>query len=126
MATYLKLRSDVEIAVRLELSDPTTYSTTPDGTDAHWDRTTMLFWFNKGVQDIRRKRPESNLDDMDVIDFVEYTVANHTADAYSILADNYFNLIVNFICWKLLSQDNVDEHSATKSDRYQSVYYGGI
>jgi len=126
MSTYLKLRSDVEVAVRLELSDPTDYGTTPDGSDAHWDRGTILFWFNKGIQDIRRKRPESNLSDVDVINFITYTVANHTNDSYSILADNYYNLIVNYICWKLLAQDNVDEHSATKSDRYQSVYFGGI
>ena len=126
MAQYLKLRSDVEVAVRLELSDPTDYNAMPDGSDARWNRDTMLFWFNKGIQDIRRKRPESKLDDLDIIEFTEYTITDHTEDNPSILRDNYFNLIVNYICWKLLSQDNVDEYSAVKASKYQASYYGGI
>ena len=47
MTTYLKLRSDIEVEVRYNLTDPNDYSTYPDGSDAEWDRATMIFWFNK-------------------------------------------------------------------------------
>jgi len=126
MATYLKLRSDIEVEVRLNLTDPTDYDTTPDGSDAHWDRASMLFWFNKGVVDIRRKRPQSKLDCRDTIPYVAYSVTKHTADSYTILDETYANMIVNFICWKMLSQDDVDEYSSIKAKEYRSQYYGGI
>lgn len=126
MTTYLKLRSDVEVEVRYNLTDPTDYGTTPDGSDAHWDRDAMIFWFNKGIVDIRKKRPESKLCGRDTIAYDAYTVAKHTADSDSILPDTYGNMIVNFMCWKMLDQDNVDEYSAANAQKYKAQYFGGI
>jgi len=126
VATYLKLRSDIEVAVRDALTDPTDYSGTPDGTDARWNRETLLYWFNSGVKDVRRKRPEAKYNGRELIDFREFTVALHTADGLTLLEENLFNLIVNYICWRLLEQDNVDEHSARKAAQFQAAYYGGI
>ena len=126
MATYLKLRSDIEVEVRYNLTDPTDYGSTPDGSDARWDRASVLFWFNKGVVDIRRKRPQSKLSGRYVIPYLAYSVTKHTADSYTILEDTYSNMIVNFMCWKMLAEDDVDEHSATRAKEFRAQYYGGI
>jgi len=123
---YLKLRSDVEIDVRYQLADPNDYDTYPDASDSGWDRDTIIFWFNKGIQDIRRKRPESKLNGRSEITYVPYTTVKHTADSYSILSDDFYNLIVSYICWKCLSQDNVDEYSAKRANEFQSKYYAGV
>ena len=125
-ATYLKLRSDIEAAVRLELTDPTVYGTTPDGSDAHWDRATLLYWFNSGVNEIRRKRPESIYNGRDKVDYIAFDSDDHTADNDTILEDNLFNLIFNYVCWRLLAQDNVDEHTDKKAGKYEAKFYGGI
>lgn len=126
MPTYLKMRSDIEVAVRLELTDPTNYGTTPDGTDAHWDRTTFIYWLNAGIKDIRRKRPESIYNGRDKVDFIAFDVADHTADNDTILEENLFNSIYYYLCWKLSNQDNVDEHTERKAVGYEAKYYGGI
>jgi len=126
MDTYLKLRSDIEVEVRYNLTDPTDYGVTPDGSDARWDRASILFWFNKGVADIRRKRPQAKLCGRDQISFTSFTVTNHTNDSDTILADTYNNMIVSFMCWKMLGEDDVDEHSAIRAREFKAQYYGGI
>jgi len=123
---FLKLRTEIEKQVRLNLHDPNDYDTYPTGSDAHWDRDTMLFFFNRGVEDIFRKRPEAQLSDRTAVTFVEFTVANHTADSFTQLSDNFFNLIVNYISWQCYDMDDVDEESARKAEKYQARYYGGI
>lgn len=127
MTTYLKMRSDIEVDVRYELNDPNDYATDPDASDSHWDRDTLIYWLNKGIKDIRRKRPEAKYTCNHVeITYKDFATANHTADNYTILPEAYFNLIVNYICWKCLSQDDVDEYSAIKAGKYEAKYYGGI
>jgi len=127
MTTYLKLRSDIEEDVRLQLADPNDYSADPDASDSHWDRDTIIFWFNKGVKDIRRKRPESRYTcGHEEIVYSNFNDTRHTLDSDTILQEEYYNLIVNFICWKCLSQDNVDEYSSIKASQHEAKYYGGI
>ena len=123
---YLKMRTEIEVAVRDALNDPTDYGTTPDGTDARWNRVDMLFYLNAGIKDIRRKQSESKLAGREVIDFVAFTTTNHTNDSYVILSDRFYNLIVSYIAWKCYAMDDENEQSARKADKYAEAYYGGV
>ena len=119
---YLKFRSDVELEVRRLLADPNDYSSDPDASESHWDRDDMIFWLNKGIKDIRAKRPEAKLLGNTYIDFVEYTETNHTNDAFTILAEKYNNMLVNYIVWKCYKMDDVDEESARKAVEFEVAY----
>lgn len=123
---YLKMRSDIEVAVRDALNDPNDYTTYPDGSDSRWTRADMLYYLNSGIKDIRRKRPEAKLSNRDLIDFVEFSTTNHTNDSYTILRDTYYNMIINYIVWKCYAMDDVDEKSSKKAGEFERRYYGGM
>ena len=123
---FLKMRSEIELDVRALLHDPNDYDTYADGSDARWNRETMLLWLNRGIEDIRRKRPEARLNGRDKLDYSKFSVLSHTNDSYTILDSKFHNLIINYIVWKCYSEDDVDAESARKANEYQAKYYGGV
>lgn len=110
------LASDVITRTRLILQDTSSEA-------YRWTDTTIFYWINNGVREIRKRRTDAQLDsDAEMIDYESVTASSDEL----VIADDFEDTLVNYLCYRCLSQDADNKNNMERAKFHYTMYEKGL